>query len=281
MNAREIIDKLARLDEQSPVEEPVVEPGVEPAEPDFPEPTEPTRRPGRRSNPYEMPPDFDPAVMPRPKAEEIDDVEAIESWLEATQQPIDDWDYDGNELRLHMLDGTVEVYSRGQLEQAGVFADESALAMAESMAEDDFGETPEPIEGEEVVVDGPPEDVEAFLSNADHDEAAGVLDQLLGRSCPNNEPAEDIEGEETVIHVDGEEAEELGQAVTDVVQAIIGIVKGAEGEEGESATSDEDEGKEQDKEEAKKPKAKKKDKDSEDNEDEQDSDKEKDDKDNE
>ena len=109
LHPRDIIDRIASLDEAT-----VAEPTVEPTEaPPTERPTErPTRRPSR--SPWTMPPDMEPGQEPRPKAE--DESAEIENWLEATEQPIRDWDWDGNELRLALDDGTTEVYSRGQLE---------------------------------------------------------------------------------------------------------------------------------------------------------------------
>jgi hypothetical protein len=247
MKAHEIIDRLASLDEQAPVEEPQVEPDVLPEEPAV-EPREPAPRRGPRRDPYTVPPDFEPGQMPRPKAQDegSDDMASIQSWLEATQQPIQDWEWDGSELRLLMDDGSTEVYTRPQLEQTGVFSGEMAMAesrhftqedveaAANAALEHDDGEAPGPgpfgPPAEEVVVDGPPPDVEEFVSEAPPDEAAGVLDQLLGRASSAPASPEDGAGEAEVIHVEGDEAEELTAAVSDVVNAILGIVQKDSGE---------------------------------------------------
>jgi hypothetical protein len=201
MKAYEIIDRLAALDEQAPVEEPQVEPAVTPDEPAT-EPAEPG--PGRSPDPYELPPDFEPGGLPHPKAEQ-DDTAVISAWLEATQQPIQDWEWDGNELRLLLDDGSREVYTREQLEEIGVFGGELAFA-----------------ESEETAAVEPPTDEDEDEPVAPPGEAAGVLDQILGRVPSGSASVGEIEPE--VIHIEGEEAEKLTQAVSDVVQAILGIV---------------------------------------------------------
>jgi hypothetical protein len=210
MKAHQIIDRLARLDE-APVEEPQIEPDVAPTEAP-PAPSRPSTRPS--SDPYELPPDFDPGQMPRPKAED-DEAAAINDWLEATQQPITDWDWDGTELRLLMQDGTTEVYTREQLDEIGIFSGEMAFAESQSGLFEDCGECPEDLTGEEFAAAGP--------VDAPSGEATGVLDQILGRT-PCAAPSATTQTQ--TIQVDGEKAEELANAVTDVVQAIIGIVGG-------------------------------------------------------
>jgi hypothetical protein len=291
MKAHEIIDRLASLDEQTTTEEPAVDPGILPAE----RPTEPDRpaTPRRSNDPYELPPDFEPGQMPRPKAE--DESGDIQGWLEATQQPIQDWDWDGQELRLMMDDGSTEVYSRQQLEEIGVFSGEMAFAMGESeedftgieqrakgliaqwvryalrsnidpkdkaayqewlsgqqqpthvlspqtwlgrfgRAQEDFQPDAENNESPYGDVEGPdPESVQAAIAAEEPpNEAAGVLDQILGRtpssSCASTE-AEPMGDAGQVIPVEGEKAEELTQAVSDVVNAILGIVADVSGEE--------------------------------------------------
>lgn len=221
MNAHELIDRLAALDEAAaPVEEPVTEPGIE--EPQI-EPDAPPA-PRRGGSPYELPPDFEPGQMPRPKAES----EAIDKWLQATQQPIQDWEWDGQHLRLLMDDGSTEVYSRRQLEQTGVF-DQGELAFAESKhpigeAEDD--EKNEPVtdntEGLPPMPDDDQEINDVAAGEASPAEAAGTLDMILGRTAVSAGPP--LPSEPEVINIEGDKAEQLAQAVGDVVQAILGIV---------------------------------------------------------
>ncbi len=223
MQVHHLIDRLARLDEEAPVEEPAVEPGVAPEEPTV-EPSDPGRRPSR--DPYELPPDFEPGGLPHPKAEA--ESEAIRGWLEATQQPTQDWEWDGHELRMLLDDGTTEVYGRSQLDQLGIFSGEMAFAESEQtdnpkgpdMFSDDQAET----ETETDLV--PAENGPA----GEHpgNEAAGVLDQILGRSPCGSAPVGEIAPEPEVIHIEGEAAEKLTAAVSNVVQAILGVVASGE-----------------------------------------------------
>jgi len=203
-HARDIINRLAALDEAT-VAEPEVEPDVIPAEPAAPPaPSQP--RPTPRHDPYTFPPDWDePGQMPRPKAE--DDTESIEGWLQATRQPITDWEWDGQELRLLMNDGSTEVYTHQQLSDIGVLNGE--MAFAESQVSEEC-------ECEHEHEEGAP------------DEATGVLDAILGRApCPSSPQAEEM------VQIEGEPAEKLAQAVSDVVTAILGIVdQGGEAPEG-------------------------------------------------
>jgi hypothetical protein len=203
MNARDIIDRLATLDEAT-VAEPEVEPDVMPAEPSAPPaPSRPRREPA--PDPWSVPPDFEPDQMPRPKAE--DETESIESWLEATQQPIRDWEWDGQELRLLLDDGSTESYTRQQLDEIGVFGQ---MAFAESE------EPPTELALDDRPPSGPDED------------ATGTLDAILGRNgecgCEG--------GAEEMISVEGEAAEKLTQGISDVVAGILGIVAQVAGEEG-------------------------------------------------
>lgn len=228
MRAHQIIDRLARLDE-APVEEPVVEPDVVPQEPGV-EPGEPGPR--HAPDPYELPPDFEPGGLPHPKAES-EEVEAIRGWLEATQQPVQDWEWDGHELRMLMDDGTTEVYSRQQLDPLGIFDGE--MAFAESEESDNLkGPTDMPFDDQSIndlADDGAPDEGFPPGGPADEhpgDEAAGVLDQILGRTPCGSAPVGDIAPEGEVIHIEGDQAEKLTNAVSDVVQAILGIVSGGE-----------------------------------------------------
>lgn len=263
MKAYQLIDRLASLDEAAPVEEPIVEPTeAPPAE----RPRTPSRRPSR--DPFELPPDFEPGQMPRPKAN--DESEQIGNWLKATQQPIQDWEWDGHELRMLMDDGTTEVYSRGQLEEAGVFAGETAFA--ESL-EDEGGAEGESLYPDPVGPDMETVDAAIAAEEVPNDEAAGTLDFILGRNsggCECGAPAPEAAAAE-IVPVEGEKAEELVQAVGDLVGAIIGLVGAGAGEgeamvaAGEDAPkdSDKDDDKSDDKksDKSKKKKEKSKDKD--------------------
>lgn len=229
MNARDIIDRLAALDEAT-VAEPEVEPDVTPAEPQAPPaPSRPRREPA--PDPWSVPPDFEPGQMPHPKSE--DDTESIQNWLEATQQPIQDWEWDGENLNLLMDDGSTETYTRQQLDEIGVFG----MAFAESKEDDEHGDesetgAPTGLDGDFEVPDGLEQSLEAGGEPAEN--ANGTLDAILGRT-----PAEAAPGgerETMVAHVEGEAAAELTQAVSGVVSAILGVVDqalGGEGEEGE------------------------------------------------
>lgn len=229
MKAHEIIDRLALLDEQAPVEEPPVEPGIAPEEPAT-EPGDPGRR--QSPDPYELPPDFEPGGLPHPKAE-AHDSEAIRGWLEATQQPIQDWEWDGHDLRLLMDDGTTEIYNRGQLDQLGIFDGEMAFAESQDDASPDEASAYPDIEGPD------PDSVQSAIAaeEPDPNEAAGVLDQILGRVPCGSAPVGEIASEPEVIHIEGEAAEKLTQAVSDVVQAILGVVQGETGEASDSASN--------------------------------------------
>ncbi len=271
MNVRDLIDKLASMDEAT-IAEPEVDPDVappaeRPAAP--PAPSRPQTRP--RPNPYSVPPDFEPGQMPRPKAQ--DESSSIEEWLEATQQPIQDWEWNGQELNLLMDDGSTETYTRQQLDEIGVFGQ---TAFAEAVEDpqtvedppEDFGSTgmefnPASVEqaAEGHGLDMPGEEGELDPELAKHldidDEgggAEGTLDTILGRSGGGGAGLGD---EAEVIQVSGEAGNELTQAVSDVVSAILGAVGQAltgEAPEGsEEGEESEDEGKGEDK----KPKKKK------------------------
>jgi hypothetical protein len=200
MKAHQIIDCLARLDEAAPVEEPVVEPDVKPdVEPA--EPVVPTRRPERRPSPFEYPPDWEPGHAPNPKADTLE-AQQVKEWLEMTEQPVEDWDWDGSQLRLRLENGSTEVYSRNQLNQAGVFS-----AFSESEEEIEI-ENEEPLAIEEI----------SACPCAEPDKAAGTLDMILGRTeCPSHsEPGP------TVIELDGKQSTKLMTAIDDVISAILG-----------------------------------------------------------
>lgn len=244
MKAYQLIDRLASLDEAAPVEEPIVEPTEAP-------PTERPRTPSRRPSrdPFELPPDFEPGQMPRPKAN--DESEQIGAWLQATQQPIQDWEWDGHELRMLMDDGTTEVYSRQQLEEAGVFVGETAFAEGLEGEEGEEGDSlyPDP-EGPDM------ETVDAAISAEEvpQENASGTLDMILGRTptCGCDQGGE-MPGEMgmSAVAVEGDKAEELVQAVGDLVGAIIGLVGSGAGE-GEALTAaGEDTDKESDKDDEK------------------------------
>lgn len=236
MNARQIIDRLAALDEASPapdIAEPEVDPGIAPPQ------REPDRDPGVDPNdPWGVPPDFDPETFPPGKAE--DDEGAIESWLQTTQQPVRDWQWDGQVLKLLLNDGTVESYSREQLDAAGVFGEMSfaeSVQEAEDEEKEDEGEEKEEEESAEGEDDKPEEGHEEpdgdeappfGGENEDGPELLGGGDDVQG--ILGNEGGEAIE-------VQGPPAEQLAQALGDVVQAILGIVQqqqtgGLEGGEG-------------------------------------------------
>lgn len=228
MHPRDIIERIAALDEAT-----VAEPTVEPTEaPPTERPTErPSRRPSR--SPWTMPPDMEPGHEPRPKAE--DQSEQIESWLQATQQPVRDWDWDGNELRLALEDGTTEVYTAGQLQEIGIFDGQTAFAESEEglpfSPDSEFldGGGEEPCgEGEAMVAMGADEPKES-------DDSHGTLDMILGRTPT---PAAEIGGEEAVqvVQIDGDHAEDVIDAVSDLVKAIIGAASGSE--EGEEPKDD-------------------------------------------
>lgn len=229
MHPRDIIDRIASLDEAT-----VAEPTTEPTEAP---PTEiPTERPSRRPSrsPWTMPPDMEPGQEPRPKAE--DEAAEIEGWLEATEQPIRDWDWDGNELRLALDDGTTEVYTRGQLEEIGVFGGQMAFAESEE-PDNDQGLPPMP-DDDQAINDFATGEGEAMVAAGEDEpkmDADGTLDMILGRTPTPAEPAAGGEGTIEVIQIDGSQAGEIMGAVSDLVKAIIGTVGGSEegGDEGE------------------------------------------------
>ena len=270
MNAREIIERIDRLNE-APVEEPEIDPGI--AEPDVepsapPAPSRP--RPGRepRPGPFTVPPDYTPGTFPHPKSG--DDGEEIEAWLEATQQPVQDWEWDGENLRLLLDDGTIETYTRQQLDEIGVFG---SMAFAEALeippfggaksgyfntdeveqagndflaaggegGLEDMGGEAEPSEGEFGDLGGPGE---PGLAGEEGEPDDTILQGILG-GASTAEP----------IEVTGEPAEQLGQAVSDVVAAILGIIQQTGGSEAE--TGGESEPKSDSEKSDKKPKAKK------------------------
>lgn len=252
MKAYELIDRLASLDEASTVEEPVVEPETIPGQ----EPALPTRRPSR--DPFSVPPDFEPGQMPRPKAQ--DESGQISSWLSATEQPIQDWEWNGRELRMLMDDGSTEVYNRVQLEQSGVFDDSAAFAEAmEDLADEGNGGGESLYPG----MEGPDQEtVQAAIADEQpSNEAAGVLDQILGRTSPSGGCAggEPGMGASEVIPIEGEQADNLVQAVSDLVSAIIGVAGGGGGEAPDMDKSeDKEDDKSDDKKSDKPKKAKKK-----------------------
>ena len=240
MKVYEIIDRLARLDE-APVEEPVVEPEVTPEEP-ITDPGDPGRR--EAPNPFELPPDFEPGGLPHPKAQS-EEIEAIRGWLEATQQPVQDWEWDGHELRLLMDDGTTELYNRQQLDQIGIFDDQ--LAFAESEEPDNPKGLPNMPADDQALNDFVTENPDATVGDVERErpgeqaagaEAAGVLDQILGRTPCGSASVGEIAPEGEVVHIEGEAAEELTNAVSDVVQAILGVVQTATGDEAPGEASD-------------------------------------------
>jgi hypothetical protein len=221
MHASEIISRL--LGEATTVE-PEVEPSVAPPETSPP----PARRsaPAPTRDPWSVPPDWEPGPMPRPRAE--DESGAIESWLQATQQPIEDWEWDGENLRLLLDDGSTEAYSRAQLDEIGIFGQQSFAESEEPSFVTDQGQGTgamlSPMElspelSQHLEIDGPGEE-----------DATGTIDALLGRTSGGNEPAGSL-GQEEVIQVEGEPAEQLTQAVSDVVSAILGVVQTASGGE--------------------------------------------------
>lgn len=247
-----LIDRLAALDEAE-IAEPEVAPGVdEPA-------TEPQRAPSRapRRDPFELPPDFEePDKLPHPKSEG-DESESIRAWLEATQQPIQDWDWDGTKLSLMLDDGSTEIYDRRQLEELGIFDTGQEMAFAESRyftmeevraaGENFMKENPNlvgPDGGTGAMLDNEPDlgELGRFLDDENApesmsgedlsqaepigDDATGTLDMILGRTpCSGASVAAGPE----VIELDGDAAEEIGTAVGDLVGAILGVVGGKGG----------------------------------------------------
>lgn len=213
MNAREIIERLAALDE-APVAEPetapdIAEPEVEPSAP--PAPSRPSREPS--PDPWTVPPDYEPGEFPHPKAG--DDTEAIQSWLDATQQPIQDWEWDGQMLKLLMLDGSVESYTREQLDEIGVLGQ---MAFAEGL-EDFKGESDddEP-KGEADDAEPKGEDDDAPECPSEGADGPPGGEDIIGGILGTAAPGPDVEV------VQGGPAEKLTQAVDDVVQAILGVV---------------------------------------------------------
>lgn len=284
MNVRDLIDKLASMDEAT-IAEPEVDPDVAPPTERPSAPPAPSRtQPRPRPNPYSVPPDFEPGQMPRPKAE--DESSSIEQWLDATQQPIQDWEWNGEELNLLMDDGSTETYTRQQLDEIGVFGQ---MAFGEAVEDpqtvedppENFGGNgmdfnPGSVEqaaeghGMGLDADGVEHGTGANLDNIELDPelakhldiddeggSAGTLDTILGRTGGDEGGLGD---DAEVVHVEGEAATELTQAVSDVVSAILGAVGQAltgeapeegGGEEGEGDDEDAGEG------EDKKPKKKK------------------------
>jgi hypothetical protein len=167
-----------------------------------------------------VPPDYEPGTFPRPKAE--DESESIESWLEVTQQPIRDWEWDGNHLRLIMLDGSVETYTRDQLSEFGVFDSGESQAFAESQDDDDDDA------GQAEAEEDDTEDEEGAAESPFGDEG----ESLDSCPCPAGAPSgpdstiQSILGGEDTQVITGEPAERLASAVSDVVSAIIGLVTG-------------------------------------------------------
>jgi hypothetical protein len=271
MNVRDLIDKLASMDEAT-IAEPEVDPDVAPpAERPAAPPARPQPRP--RPNPYSVPPDFEPDQMPRPKAQ--DESSSIEEWLEATQQPIQDWEWNGQELNLLMDDGSTETYTRQQLDEIGVFG-QSAFAEAvedPQTVEDppeDFGSNgmefdpaavEQAAEGHGLDMPGEQGDLDPELAKHldidDEGDAEGTLDTILGRT--GGEEGESGLGDEAeVIQVSGEAGSELTQAVSDVVSAILGAVGQAlTGEAPKGGEEGGDEGEDKGEEKDKKPKKKK------------------------
>jgi hypothetical protein len=244
------------MDEALPAE-PEVDPDVMPAEPSAP-PAPSRPAPRRRPDPFTVPPDFEPGQMPRPKAE--DETGSIEAWLEATQQPITDWEWNGEELRLLMQDGSTETYTRQQLDEIGVLGQMSFAEAVEDPQEvqpppENMGEEPSmpDFDGDDGL-DMDPE-LAQHLEIGDED-GAGTLDTILGRNCAGGAPEGGREGEaEVVINLDPEASQELTQAVSDVVAAILGTVGQALGGEGGEAPEGD---KSSDKDADKKPDKKKK-----------------------
>lgn len=222
MNARDIIERLAALDEApaAPEVEPDVAPDVDPdVAPSAPPAPRTPREPS--PDPWTVPPDYEPGTFPHPKAG--DESEAIEGWLEATQQPIQDWEWDGENLRLLLQDGTVETYTRQQLDEIGVFGE---MAFAESLKEDED-------EGEK---DGDKDE-----GGEEGGEAESSDEPPFGKE-EGGEPGEDAGGcpgapqDDTIAAilgtadmnpevVAGEPAQQLTQAVDQLVSAILGVVQ--------------------------------------------------------
>ncbi len=163
--------------------------------------------------------------MPRPKSG--DETESIQSWLEATQQPIQDWEWNGQELSLLMDDGSTETYTRQQLDEIGVFGE---MGFAESLEDENFD--PQAVEAAAEGQDepmGPPEpSSELDPEMAQHlemDDAGGTLDTILGRNDvgvgAGGEPGEpEVTSASVVIEVPPEDA---AQTVSDIISAILGV----------------------------------------------------------
>jgi len=146
-------------------------------------------------------------------------------------------------LRLLLDDGTTEIYSRQQLDQVGIFDGEMAFAESEESS----SECP--------CSQGVPEE-----------KPLSVLDQILGRSpCDSSTPDELSAGPE-VINIEGENAEKLNTAISDIVNAIMGIVGG---ETAPEEKSEEDQEAKKPTKSSKKGKKKEKDKDKDKDEDEE------------
>jgi hypothetical protein len=168
-----------------------------------------------------VPPDWEPGTFPRPKAE--DESEAIESWLEATQQPIQDWEWDGSNLRLLLDDGSVETYTREQLDEIGVFGQ---MAFAEGIQEDDDHKGDE--KGEEDEEDREDKEGEESRSGEGPGESGFSFDGEAGPAEPVDSTISGILGNESgegeIEVIQGEPANQLTQAVDNLVQAILGVV---------------------------------------------------------
>ena len=246
VNARDIIERLAQLDESPGVEtaptpttlpnlpKPTTRPGTTPA-------PRPNPRPHRPHDPYE-----NPKVDAPPKARNNDEITAISEWLAVTEQPMQDWEWDGSNLRILMKDGSVETYDRAQLEDAGVFAS----SFSESVEDDEENESDEENKIEDEL------DSEDDESEEEQEEETSIRDQEPGEEFevtpgPSNivplTPGTGanacsgldatmcgILGMDATTGIEGEDPspeQKLSQAVSDMAQAIIGIVGGDTGVE--------------------------------------------------
>ena len=172
--------------------------------------------------------------MPKPKAEDDSDTEAIEQWLAVTQQPMADWDWNGQELRLQMTDGSTETYTRQQLEQAGVFGEMSFAESQEDDKDDDEGKNEG--DGSEGAFGG---DDEGEGSKEEGEDKLITLDggtMTPGETCSSGQDMT-IRGILGVTPGEGGDAgaepeapaERLAHALDDVVSAILGVVSDATG----------------------------------------------------
>jgi hypothetical protein len=189
-----------------------------------------------------------------------DDMVAIRDWLSATQQPMKDWEWDGENLRVLLDDGSVETYDRQQLDKAGVFGGSDAMAFAESKEEAE-DEAEEEAEIESSLDNEEEETEEEEEEETEREEKFAIKDQDEGdefsvTSGPSSfEPSDPVSGPEGcsgldatmcgIMGVEGspeeapeaDPAEKLTQAISDMAQAIMGLV-GTDGSAGANPTGE-------------------------------------------